>query len=205
MVINLIGDTDKRPVLYTIMKVCQMLGDVLLVTNSSRLIRLSDTHESMGHCQNVMIAVTQEGIDDFWSSFPYEVSDFEYVIVDNIIIADADVTIHVQGMASSDYEQDALAYLENYEIISMYPKHLVDLQAIYACEEFEAYHDFCPISQKLAVEVCAVMAKYSKIPEKDLVAMAMKPTSTHPKVAPNLTVKTNASKTKGVISWLTKS
>ena len=46
MVINIIGDCDKRPVLYTVMKICQTLGDVLLVSSSSRLMRLSDTNAS---------------------------------------------------------------------------------------------------------------------------------------------------------------
>ena len=87
MVINIIGDCDKRPVLYTVMKICQTLGDVLLVSSSSRLMRLSDTNASYGHYQNTMVTVTQEGIDDFFDNFEYDLADFEFVIIDNIISA----------------------------------------------------------------------------------------------------------------------
>ena len=78
MIINIIGNCDKRPVLYTVMKICQTLGDVLVITNNARLLRLSDTWDSFGHYQNTMIAYTQEGIDDFLDDFAYLI-DFDRI------------------------------------------------------------------------------------------------------------------------------
>ena len=71
MIVNIIGECDKRPVLYTCMKILQNIGDVLLISNSSRLMRLSDTRDIGGHYQNTMIAVTMDGIDDFFDDFKY--------------------------------------------------------------------------------------------------------------------------------------
>lgn len=180
MVINIIGDCDKRPVLYTVMKICQSLGDVLLVTSSSRLIRLSDTGESYGHCQNTMIAVTHDGIDDFWEAFTYDVTDFEFVIIDNIVSAEADLVIYVKGMAQSQNESDNLEYIDDYETIDLYRGKYIDSSTLLRCEEFEALKDFCPINQKIASSVSTIMAKALNTDAKKIESLAMVQTSTHP-------------------------
>lgn len=180
MLINIIGDCDKRPVLYTVMKICQNLGDVLLVTSSSRLVRLSDTGESYGHCQNTMIAVTQEGIDDFWENFVYDVTDFEFVIIDNIVSAEADLTLYVKGMVQSQNEIDALEYIENYEVIDLYKGRLVDSMTMMRCEEFEALRDFCPINVKVANAVVNALYKKLNVDQKKLYTIATTPTAARP-------------------------
>jgi len=184
MVINIIGDCDKRPVLYTVMKICQSLGDVLLLTSSSRLIRLSDTGETYGHCQNTMIAVTQEGVDDFWSDFTYDVTDFEFVIIDNMVSADADVVIYVKGMAQTQMELDNLEYLEDYHTIDLYKSRMLDANTMLRCEEFEALKDFCPINAKVANAVATALAPAFKTDVKKLESLAMVQTSTHPTSLP---------------------
>ena len=45
MILSVIGDTDKRPIMYTLLKVCQYLGDVLLVTNDRHYARLIEQPE----------------------------------------------------------------------------------------------------------------------------------------------------------------
>lgn len=178
MIINIIGDCDKRPVLYTVMKICQTLGDVLLVSSSSRLIRLSDTHESMGHYQNTMIAITQEGLDDFFDEFKYDTTDFEFTIIDNIIAAEADIFIYVKGMAESDFEKDNLEYIDNYETIELYKGRLLDASTLYNCEEFEALKDMCVISNKVAEKVAPIMAKLLNKDVKHILKIATTPTTT---------------------------
>lgn len=180
MLINIIGDCDKRPVLYTVMKICQALGDVLLITSSSRLVRLSDTGESYGHCQNTMIAVTDEGIDTFWEEFTYDVTDFEFVIVDNIVSGEADLTIYVEGMLQSEQEMINLEYIDDYHTIELYKGSIVDAKTMLRCEEFEALRDFCPINQKVAEKVAAIMAPALHTDAKKLLSIAMVQTSMHP-------------------------
>ena len=184
MVINIIGDCDKRPVLFTVMKICQTLGDVLLVTSSSRLSRLSDTGESYGHYQNTMIAVTQDGIDDFWEDFIYDVSDFESIIIDNMVSADADLVIYVKGLIQSQNELDNLEYLDGYETIELYKGKFIDATTMIRCEEFEAMRDMCVISPKVAEKVAAIMAKALNKDPKRIQQIAMTQTSTHPAKLP---------------------
>lgn len=160
MVINIIGDCDKRPVLYTVMKICQALGDVLLVSSSSRLMRLSDTQSSYGHYQNTMVTVTQEGIDDFFDEFEYDLADFEFVIIDNIISADADIYIYVQGMLQSENEIDMLEYIDEYETIKLYSGKYIDKRTLYNCEQFEALRDMCPIGTAIATKVAQILGPH---------------------------------------------
>lgn len=184
MVINIIGDCDKRPVLYTVMKICQSLGDVLLVSSSSRLIRLSDTRESYGHYQNTMIAITQDGIDDFFEDFMYDLSDFEFVIIDNIISADADVTIYVKGMLESEAEKDAIEYIDNVEVIDLYKSKLLSATTLYRCEEFEALRTMCPVEPKVADKVAPIIAKALNTDVKKILTLANVQTSTHATALP---------------------
>ena len=173
MVINIIGDCDKRPVLYTVMKICQTLGDVLLLTSSTRLVRLSDTRDTYGHYQNTMIAVTTEGVDDFFDEFNYTLQDFEYLIVDNISFADADVTIYVEGLIQSENEDDMLAYLDKYETIKLYKNNLFDAKTCRNMEEFESMRTMCPIGSKIAAAVAKVLAPYLGKDAKTIQDIAM--------------------------------
>ena len=185
MVINIIGDCDKRPVLFTVMKICQSLGDVLLVSSSSRLIRLSDSGESYGHYQNTMIAITQDGIDDFFEDFMYDLTDFEFVIIDNIVAAEADLVIYVKGMIESDNEKDNLEYIEDYETIELYKGRVIDANVMLRCEEFEALRDLCPIGSKVAEKVAPIMAKALNTDTKKILALATVQTSTHTTKVPS--------------------
>lgn len=177
MRINLIGECDKRPVLYTLMKLCQGLGDVLLVTSSSRVIRLSDTRDTYGHYQNTMIAVTQEGLDDFLENFVYDLIDFDYVIIDNIIDPDADLTIYVQGFVQSERELENLEYLDSYATIKMYRDKLLDANTPYKLEEFESMGDMCVVAPKVASKVASILAQATGISAKNLEGIALKNTS----------------------------
>lgn len=173
MIINIIGNCDKRPVLYTVMKVCQTLGDVLVVTSSSRLLRLSNTRENFGHYQNTMIAVTQEGIDDFFDNFQYDLSDFEYTIVDNITLGEADLVIYVEGLIKDESEMDTLEYIDEFETIELYRGRLFDAKTMYNLECFEAYANMQPIGSKVAEAVCKILSKAFNKDYKMLLEIAM--------------------------------
>lgn len=177
MRINLIGECDKRPVLYTLMKVFQELGDVLIITDNSRLIRLSDTRENYGHYQNTMVAVTQEGLDDFLEDFLYDLSDFNHVIVDNITDAEADYVLYVQGYKQTDWEKEQLEYIDSYGTIQFYTNKLLPPDIYYKLEEFESLRDMCPMGDKLATAVCSLLSPLLNSPEANLHKIAMKPTA----------------------------
>lgn len=173
MIINIIGDCDKRAVLYTVMKVCQTLGDVLLVSNNTRLMRLSNTRENYGHYQNTMIAITQDGIDDFFENFEYDLEDFEYVIVDNIVLAEADLVLYVEGLLPSESEMDTLEYIEDYKTIKLYKGNMLTNRVMYNLECFEAYANMQPIGQKVAEVVSKYLAEAFDKDPKMITEIAM--------------------------------
>lgn len=191
MVINIIGDCDKRPVLFTVMKLCQTLGDVLVVTSSSRLVRLSDTGESYGHCQNTMIVYTQDGIDSFWEDFEYNRDSFNYIIVDNIVDAEADMVIYVRGMAQTESEKDLLEYIDKYHEIMLYNGKFTDNLTLKRCEEFEALHDFCPINSHVAAWVAEKFAPVLNTKAEKLYKIAMASSSVYLKTVPPIKTKTH--------------
>lgn len=172
MKINVIGDCDKRAIVYTLMKVCQTLGDVLIVTDDNRLLKLTDTGESGGHYQNVMICYTDEGIDDFFANFGYALQDFEHIIIDNLISADVDCYLYVEGLDTSERMASVLEYLENYLTISPYKKKMFDASTLYRLEQFESMRDMCPICKTIAVEVTKLISKPMGISPDFLLKMA---------------------------------
>lgn len=199
MVINIIGDCDRRPVLYTVLKVCQTLGDVLLVTNNTHLNRLSDTGETYGHYQNIMVGLTQESIDDFLEEFDYALNSFAYSVVDNIPLVDADVYIYVEGMIKSENEKDNLEFMEGYKTIKLYPSKAIDAKTMLNLERFESLRDCCPIGAKVAEAVAKVLSEPLKMETKAFVDIAMQYNPTNDTAGLN---KSAGKHSKGVkITW----
>lgn len=180
MIINVIGSGDNRPVIYTLLKICQCLGDVLLVSPRDYIYRLSNTEESLGHYQNILVAQTTEGIDDFYTDFQYDISDFSYTIVENLLDAKADLTIYVKGLDTS-VEEDVLEYVENYVTIDLYNPLVHKGFPMLCIEEFEALRDLCSMPESIASEVCHAIAKAFAMPERDLVTIAMNNPTKAPK------------------------
>ena len=158
MIVNVIGDCDKRPVIYSLMKIFQTLGDVLLVTNNSYYRRLSDTGESGGHYQNVMLAFTNEGVDDFFEEFRYDYDDFSYVILDNVITGDADVSIHCYSLVDSDNIKEMIEYIDDIKGINIWDNKGVSSYAA-ACERFEAYKLMHPMPAPIVREIALILAE----------------------------------------------
>ncbi len=189
MIVNIVGDCDKRPVLYTVMKICQTLGDTLLVTTDNRMLRLSDTRETQGHYQNVMIAVTTNGIDDFFEDFIYGPQDFANIIVDGMVSADANATIYVKGLMESEEEATMLEYIEGYSTIDLYGGKAAVSPAFLNCEKFEAFRCFNPINATIAAQVADALAKAAGTSAVNLSKIAM--------AAPVGTSQGKAPQTKG--------
>lgn len=187
MIINIVGDCDKRPVLYTVMKICQAMGDTLLVTTDNRMLRLSDIRENQGHYQNVMIAIATDGIDDFFEEFMYSQQDFANMIIDGMVSADADVTIYVKGLMPSEDELTMLEYLEDYKTIKLYEGKAAASSAFLQCEKFEAFRNFAPINANIAAEVADALAGVAKASAVNLSKIAMAaPVGSTPGKARNL-------------------
>lgn len=124
MILSVIGDTDKRPIMYTLLKVCQYLGDVLLVTNDRHYARLieepeEDVEVTAGHFQNIFIVVTDKTPDEASQAVGYRVDDYEFIIYDNKVDVAGDSIIYVAGCEMSDTEYSMLSYLEEGDYITI--------------------------------------------------------------------------------------
>lgn len=117
MILSVYGHTDKRPIMFTILKVIQSLGDCLLVTQDRHYLRLLEEGETVGHFQNIMIVVTDSSPDEVFEEIGHNATDFEHVIYDGFIAGDSEHVIYVQGAMQSEEEEATLEYLEGYETI----------------------------------------------------------------------------------------
>lgn len=122
MVISLLGATDKRPVIYTLMKLFQTLGDTMLVTNDRHLKRLIDEEGNPGHFQNILIYVTDSSPDEVFAELGYDHNSFEFIIYDctEIVPDYTDMLIYVgsSGKISED-EETLLSMFPEYKTINL--------------------------------------------------------------------------------------
>lgn len=121
MVISVLGLTDKRPVIYTLMKLLQTLGDLCLITTDVRATRLTDGVE-YGHYQNVFIAVTNASQDEVFAEMGYTKQDFEHFIFDcrDQVPDFSDLVIYVGGAGNRTEEEETLLELfDDYKVINL--------------------------------------------------------------------------------------
>lgn len=185
MVLSIIGETDKRPVIYSLLKVCQYLGDVLLVTNNRHYTRLIEEREEdleviAGHFQNIFIVVTDKTPDEASQAIGYTSDDYEFIIYDNKMDTSGDVIIHVAGCEMSEWEYSFLEYLneEDYHTINLGfgKKNVIPLTGkMFAnCELVEGKRTLLPIDTKLTGTIVKLLSPLVNIPEKTLVKAVMK-------------------------------
>lgn len=98
MQITVLGQTDKRPVIYTLMKVLQHMGDVCVITNNRMYMRLmEDGPGAQGMYRNITICITDATADEMWDDVGLAPEDFEYIILDNLYNEDSQLILYVQG------------------------------------------------------------------------------------------------------------
>ena len=120
MVITLLGQTDKRPVFYTIMKMCEYMGDCALVTNLHRFSRLTeDPTDDIGSYRNIDIFVGDFTADDVWDGIGHMPMDYDYVLLDNIYTTDTNLIIYVKGAGIDEMDQPNLDALEPDEYVTI--------------------------------------------------------------------------------------
>lgn len=174
MIINIIGECDKRPVTYCILKILQSMGDVLYITSNSRLRRLSDTGESGGHYQNTMIGITLEGVDDFFQQFNYSRNDFYYIVVDNVVEVEADLIIHIESHNTSDNEAYMLSLLDSYKTIRLYRDKLIEPATMYKLDQFESLRDMTPMTPKVVKAVSKILSESLGMPAERLMNLGLR-------------------------------
>lgn len=159
MLVGVYGYTDKRPVIYALMKLLQATGDVALFSNNRHYRRLLEHGESQGHMANVMISVSDASPDEIFEEVGYTADDFDHIIFDiqDTIPENLSSIIFVKSYKPNEDEQAFLDILGAYETVKITYDGKRDKGAINVMplsqiwkrvEEIETFHVLSPIPSK---------------------------------------------------------
>lgn len=177
MIVAVYGHTDKRPVIYTLMKLFQKLGDTCLVSDDRHYRRLLQDGEMSGHYQNIFLAITDASPDEVFAEMGYDVQDFENMIFDNTIPNDADVIIFVEGIEVTEEEKETLDYLDNYVTIGFgYGKNSVPytVDIFKNIEIVEGKKMLKEIDKKMTKKIATALSKNLNMPVANICKVAAK-------------------------------
>lgn len=113
MQISVLGRTDKRPCIYTLMKMLQPMGDVLVVTSNVQYLRLIEEDAHFGYYQNIAIYVTNETADELWYNSDLDKNEYDHIILDGLYNENSDVVFYVQGAGVEALDEDAVSALSD--------------------------------------------------------------------------------------------
>lgn len=179
MQVSVFGRTDKRPCIYTLIKMLQPLGDVAIVTANPMYKRLTEDGSNEGFYQNVAIFVTDATADELWSTIEHSPEDYEYIILDNLYNEETDVTLYIQGAGVEALDEDLFDVFDNMVVITMGKgkgKHVVPytVDMLTNMEFVEFYRTPKAISPKMATVLADILSTYTKLSAKDLLKVVNK-------------------------------
>lgn len=178
MQIGVYGYTDKRPVIYALMKILQATGDVALFSNNRHYKRLLEQGESQGHMANIMIAISDATPDEIFKEVGYTPDDFEHVIFDIQDTLPDNLThiIYVKTYNPDEDERSFLELLGDYQVIKLTydgrnEKNAINILPtirLWKCiEDIEFYRTLSPIpSKELNNGLAILLAPTLQIPNK---------------------------------------
>jgi hypothetical protein len=185
MIIGVLGYTDKRPVLYSLLKILQSTGDVIMITDDRHFKRLLKDNAPLGHLLNILICVTDATPDEVWAEIGHEQDDFDHVVYDvrTTLPDDIDLYIHVNGSSLDDGEEDLLECIEEYRKVKIaydgkpsidkgtlnipvYPNTIANVELIENKKILTPFKD-----KKLNKVITSLVAKPLGLTNKDAVAL----------------------------------
>jgi hypothetical protein len=179
LIIGVVGFTDKRPVIYTLIKLLESMGDVILISDDRHFRRLLKDHSTLGYFNNVLVAVTDMSSDEVFSEIGYNVSDFDHVLIDvrDMIPAEADLFIYVEGSSIDDEEMEILSCIDEYVTVKVCYEgkdktciNLVPSSEVFkAVESIEAHRLLVPIPAKEFVKgISELLSEKLNMSSKDI-------------------------------------
>jgi hypothetical protein len=159
MLIGVYGSTDKRPVIYALIKLLQANGDVALLSNNRQYLRLLAHGETQGHMANVMISVSDASPDEIFEEVGYTVEDFDHIIFDiqDTIPDNLTLIINVKSFNPSEEEQSLLELLDSYTTVKVIydgrrERNTINIAPVFkvwkTIEQIETYQILAPIPSK---------------------------------------------------------
>jgi len=164
VIINIIGKCDHRPVDYTLIKLLQVYGDVIYMTDNTKALSMSDTKERGGYFQNVCISTFDKSQQ--FEPLKYEHS-YEYIIISGVIVQPSDISIHCTQTTPDKQEKtmfknDISEYKYLIELYSDKNKYFgPDLAA--TLKEFEKGVNMVPISAGLTNDLATWLSEPLKV------------------------------------------
>lgn len=195
MRISVLGQTDKRALLYSMLLVTESLGDCCVITNDRKFMRLMEEPAWEGTYRNIDIFITDAVVDEVWQDIEHSPADYEYVFMDNLYSENCDVIIYVMGEGPEPEDELTISAFEDDEYIHVkmgkpekvksspfgskkdapkYKSYNIPYTADLAAniEFVEYYKELKPISQAALKAAVEIISELSHIPAKNLMAAA---------------------------------
>lgn len=174
--ISVFGQTDKRPCIYTLMKILQPLGTVALVSNNRFYSRLTDG-ETDGFYQNISIFISDVKPDELWETVERDPHDFDYVIYDNEANEDTVLYIYIEGAGKEERDEYLFDAVEDITVIKMGKgknaiKYTADMMN--KVEHVEYFKQLICPSEALLNTLAKVLSPLVNVPVKTLVKVGKK-------------------------------
>lgn len=175
MQIGVYGYTDKRPIIYALMKLLQKTGDVALFSNNRHYKRLLENGESTGHMANIMISISDASPDEVFEEIGYTEDDFDHIIFDiqDTLPEHLTLMLYVKSYPPSEEEQMFLDLIDDYYTIKMTydgkkEKDAINLAPLLSVwktvEQIESFRILAPIpSKELNVSLAKLLAPYLEL------------------------------------------
>ncbi len=179
MRIGVYGYTDKRPVIYALLKLLHPTGDVALFSNHRHYKRLLTDKSSHGHMANIMVCISDSPPMEHMREHGYKDDDFEHIVFDlqDHIVAPLDMVFYVKSFAPDDKEQAILEQLNDPQLIKFTYDgkrekgawHIVPQPLLWKrIEQIETYRILAPIPAKelnknLALTMAASLGLKNKV------------------------------------------
>lgn len=177
MQISIFGRTDKRPCIYTLLKILQPMGDVALISDDRHFTRLTEDGAPFGFYQNISVFVTDTTADEMWQVIERRPDDFDHVILDNLYNEKTDITLYVQGAGVEALDEDLFDTFENMVVINMgkgknaipYSRELME-----NLEKIEYYRQLVAPSPGMTNCIAKLLSTPLNMPIKNIVKVANK-------------------------------
>lgn len=120
MIVGILGQCDKRVLMYPLLKVLELSGDVIIITDNSQFKRLIDG-DDYGHYHNTLICVTDLSPEEVWEDIEYNEDDFDHVIYDlkYYVPPSVDKVIYVYTVEKNPDDLDLLEILDDYNEVKL--------------------------------------------------------------------------------------
>lgn len=186
MIVVCMGYADKRPILYSLMKLLQSFGDVAVITQNRQLRRLLYTNSLSGHFNNIFVAISDSAPDEVFADTGCKPEDFDHIIFDNVdtLPAQYDICISCSSYGLTDADWDIIEHIEGIVKYNFMYNEKVDRDCINipvtfnllkSVEEFEARRLLSPIDSKaLLTGLAKLTAPLLKITEKNAIRILKK-------------------------------